>query len=112
MRSKMDATTARTELSDALNRVAYGAERILLLRHGKPVAALIPVQDLELLERLIEEEEDRIDIAEAKRILADPNETWVPWEQVEAELWPGEDEGGEGEKIQAPTSALRAEDAA
>jgi hypothetical protein len=43
------------------------------------------VEDLQLLERLIEEEEDRTDVEEAQRVLADPTEEEVPWEQIKAE---------------------------
>jgi prevent-host-death family protein len=46
---KIESTRARQEFSDTLNQVAYGRERIVLRRHGKDVAALIPMSDLELL---------------------------------------------------------------
>jgi hypothetical protein len=39
------------------------------------------MRDLGLLEHLIEEAEDRIDVAEADRITADEPES-VPWEEV------------------------------
>ena len=83
--AQMAASAAREEFAEVLNRVAYGKERIVLHRHGKPLVAIIPVEDLQLLERLIEEEEDRIDVEEARRILADPTEEEVPWEQIKAE---------------------------
>ena len=44
-------------LSDILNRVAYGKERILVSSHGKPKVAVISVEDLRLLEELEEEKE-------------------------------------------------------
>ena len=83
--AQMAASAAREEFAEVLNRVAYGKERIVLHRHGKPLVALIPVEDLQLLERLIAEEEDRIDVEEARRILADPTEEGVPLEQVKRE---------------------------
>ena len=47
----------------------------------------ISIEDLHLLERLIEEEEDRIDIAETEKILAEVKEQGtVPWERIKAEL--------------------------
>lgn len=76
--AEMAASAARDDFATLLNRVAFGKERVVLRRHDKPSAALIPIEDLELLERLIEEEEDRIDAAEAARILADPDEDRVP----------------------------------
>jgi prevent-host-death family protein len=83
--AQMAASAAREEFAEVLNRVAYGKERIVLHRHGKPLVAIIPVEDLQLLERLIEEEEDRIDVEEARRILADPTDEGVPLEQVKGE---------------------------
>lgn len=60
---------------------------IILHQNGEQVAALISIEDLHLLERLIEEEEDRIDIADAQKILAETKESdWIPFEQVKAEL--------------------------
>ena len=71
-----------------LDRVVSGKERIILQRDDRPVAAVIPIEDLERLERLIEEEadEDRMDLAEHQRIMADPNEEFIPWEQAKREL--------------------------
>src|SRR3954468_10045222 len=43
--------------SETVNQVAYGKERVLVTRHGKALVALVPVEDLELIEAM----EDRID---------------------------------------------------
>jgi prevent-host-death family protein len=45
------------KLSDVLNRVAYGRERIVVSSHGKPKAAVISVEDLKLLEEFEEARE-------------------------------------------------------
>lgn len=67
---------AREEFSTTVNRVAYGGERVILTRHGKRVAAVVPIEDLELLESL----EDALDVEEARRRLADGSETdWIGW---------------------------------
>ena len=59
------ATALRSALSETLSRVTYQGERVLLERHGKPVAGLVSAEDLPLLEAL----EDRIDIKAAKAAL-------------------------------------------
>lgn len=41
---------AKTRLSEYLNRVYYRGERIVVERHGKPVAALVSMEDLARLE--------------------------------------------------------------
>jgi prevent-host-death family protein len=51
MTSEIPVTQARDELADLINRVAYGHERIILTRHSKPVACLVPPEDLRLLEQ-------------------------------------------------------------
>ncbi len=83
MMSRLAAGAARKDLAEILNKVAYGKERIVLQRRGKDVAALVPVEDLALLEEL----EDRLDLEEARRALADPeNRERARWEKVKAEL--------------------------
>lgn len=49
----------KTHLSEYLNRVRYGGERIVIERHGKPVAALVSTQDLERIEAPSEDDEER-----------------------------------------------------
>jgi prevent-host-death family protein len=49
--TQLSVTQARAELADLVSRVGYSGERILLTRHGRPLAALVPVADLESLER-------------------------------------------------------------
>jgi len=50
--SALDASEAREKFADTINRAAYGKERVIVKRRGKPIAAVVPIQDLELLERL------------------------------------------------------------
>ena len=47
---------------------AYGGERTVLHRQKKPVAAVIPIEEYEFLERAIEAREDEIDIRTARRV--------------------------------------------
>lgn len=42
----------RNNFSDISNRVAYAGERMIVDRYNKPLVALIPIEDLELLEAL------------------------------------------------------------
>lgn len=41
----------KRDISDLVNRVAYGGERIVLTSRGKPKAALVSVEDYERLEQ-------------------------------------------------------------
>ena len=60
-------TQARAEFADLVNRVVYGSERIVVTRHGKPIAAIIPAEDLARLEEL-----DQHDAGTVIRIGSDP----------------------------------------
>lgn len=65
--TKLAASQARDAFADTLNRVAYRGERIVLRRRGKDLAALVPIEDLKLIQKV----EDEIDVREAKKALAD-----------------------------------------
>ena len=41
----------KRDISELVNRVAYGGERIVLTSRGKPKAALVSIEDLERLQQ-------------------------------------------------------------
>ena len=74
---------ARGQLSTVVSRAAFAKERIILTRHGKPVAAVVPIEDLEFLEQL----EERIDIEDARMALADVRkEGTVSWKKIKSDI--------------------------
>ena len=74
---------ARSDLADLLNRVAYGKERLVITRHGRELAALVPIEDLQLVDRL-RRFVARKDVA---RALAELDAGKAPsWEQLREEL--------------------------
>ncbi len=70
--TRVNVMEARQHFSKTVNRVAFGKERLVLERRGEDVVAVIPVDELKLFERLLDEYEDRLDVEEARRRLADP----------------------------------------
>jgi prevent-host-death family protein len=50
MTQEVPVTQARDQLAELINRVAYGHERVILTRHSKPVACIVPPEDLAWLE--------------------------------------------------------------
>jgi len=81
MATNVSTSKARVDFAEMINQVAYGGERIVLDRHGKPIAAIIPIDDLTFLEEI----ENRMDIDAAKRALAESDER-IPYERIRQEL--------------------------
>ncbi len=61
MAATLSTVLARNEFSTVINRAAFGKERVILARRGKAIAAVVPIEDVELLRAL----EDRADLADA-----------------------------------------------
>jgi prevent-host-death family protein len=80
MSAKLTASVVRQNFSDILSRAEYRGERVIVHRGKKAVAGIVPIEDIELLERL----EDEIDIAAAREALKDSRT--IPWEMVKKRL--------------------------
>jgi len=79
----LPASKARQSFADTINRAAYGKERVVVRRRGKEIAAVVPIDDLRLLEEL----EDRIDLADARAALAETRKKGAkPLEAILKEL--------------------------
>jgi PHD/YefM family antitoxin component YafN of YafNO toxin-antitoxin module len=70
----------RSEFSEILNRLLYQGERVTIERHGKKIAAMITVEDLELLQLL----EDHLDLEAIRKARIESGTT--PWEDIKVEL--------------------------
>lgn len=74
---------ARRDFSAICNRVAFGKERVVIGRHGKNRVAVIPYEDLQLLEEL----EDRLDLRAALAALKEAeDEGTVAWDDAKRDL--------------------------
>lgn len=63
--SSITTASAREHFSEIVNRSSYGKERIVLSRRGKDLAAIIPMEDLKLIEMI----ENKLDLQEAKEAI-------------------------------------------
>lgn len=78
---RMTASSARENFSDTINRVVYGGERVVLRRRGKDLAAVIPIADFALLERM----EDQLDLEAARKAMGETKRL-IPYERVRRKL--------------------------
>jgi prevent-host-death family protein len=69
--TRLTISKAKAELTDIVNRAVKTKERTVLSRRGKGIAAVVPIEDLRLLEHLTQEEMDRQDLEDARRALAE-----------------------------------------
>ena len=69
--TSLSMTEARAELTELANTVMFGHERVCVKKNNKPAFALVPIEDVELLEAL----EDRVDLAEALIALKESGST-------------------------------------
>ena len=67
---KKTASEARQNFAELINQVAFGGERIVIHRHGKELAAVVPMADMALLQEL----ETRIDLDDARNALKEAQE--------------------------------------
>ena len=81
MADPVPLTIARNKLGELVNRARYGREQVLLSEHGKAVAAIISVPDLEALQ----EAQDAADARDALAAKA-AGGRWIPHDEVEAIL--------------------------
>ncbi len=70
MNKTITTADARKNFADIVNTVAYGKEPVVLTRRGQEIAALISIEELQLLRKI----EDHIDIEDAKKALEEPGE--------------------------------------
>jgi len=81
--AEVSTVDARDQFSEIINRAAFGKERMILTRRGKALVAVVPIEDVKLLEAL----EDRIDLDEAKAALLESKKKGtVSWEKIKKEL--------------------------
>jgi prevent-host-death family protein len=83
MSSRLSASQARSRFADVLDRVAQHGERVVIQRRGKVLGAVVPREDLELLER-VRELEDQEDLAAIKRARRDRGS--IAWALIKRDL--------------------------
>jgi PHD/YefM family antitoxin component YafN of YafNO toxin-antitoxin module len=76
----LPTTQVSENFEPTLDQVVLEGERIILQRNGKAVAALVSIEDLEILEQL----EGKLDLEAAQEALQEPGT--VSWESVKASL--------------------------
>ncbi len=80
--SRQAASKVREDFSEVIDEVRHHGERVILHRRGKDVAAIVPLEDLALIEAI----EDKMDVEEAMRRLNDPKDESMPYDEIRKKL--------------------------
>ena len=70
-------------IESVIDKIAIEKERIILQKEGKSVAALVPIEELEILQEL-DDLEDQLDIKAAVEAMKEPG--IVSWEDFKLQL--------------------------
>ena len=86
-RASVTSEEVRLTLGELINRVQYRNERFTVTRRGRPVMALVSIDDLEFMEKVLDALEDEVDLPVIKERLRSFEETGegIPWSQIKAE---------------------------
>lgn len=79
--SDLTLSEARSDFAQLVERVRHRLERVCLTKHGRRIVAIVPIEDLELLEKL----EDRLDLDAARAALNEAGER-LDYAKVREEL--------------------------
>ena len=74
--STITTAKAKQEFAKVVRRASKNKERIVLTSNGRKMAAVVPIEDLDLIREL----EDKQDLEEARKALSDPQR--IPYEQA------------------------------
>ncbi|MBI5488059.1 MAG: hypothetical protein HY905_12060 [Deltaproteobacteria bacterium] len=67
--TRVEASKVLKDAPATVKRVAGGRNRLVLRHEGQDLLAVVPFEDLQLIERMLEAMEDRIDVEDAERVL-------------------------------------------
>ena len=81
MLNKITTADARKKIANIISRVAYSDGSFVLNRRGEPIAAIVSMKALEMLQ----EREDRMDIQDAWKAKNEPGEP-IAGEELKKEL--------------------------
>jgi prevent-host-death family protein len=80
---KVTTAEARKSMAELLNRAAYAKERFVVTRHGKGLVAIVPLEEVALLDRL----RALLDRREFEAALAEIEASGtVAWDEVRKDL--------------------------
>lgn len=69
MTRTVSISEAKSHLSEMVGRLMYAGDHIIVERHGKAVAAMMPIEDYREFERLVRARQEQTEDARQKKLL-------------------------------------------
>jgi prevent-host-death family protein len=83
VKTRVNSAEAKKQLGQILARTARTKRRVVVTSRGKDMAAVVPIEDVQLLEEI----EDRLDLDEARAALASvKRDGAVTWKRIKRDL--------------------------
>jgi prevent-host-death family protein len=84
--TSLAADAAPAPFAEALARAEHDKERVVLTRQGRPVAALVPIEDMDALEAMEDERDSRLAAEAVARWEAGGRQPGIPLAEIAREL--------------------------
>ncbi len=84
--SRITAAEARRDFSDVINRASYGKERVIITRHDSDVVAIVPIEELRLIDAAREVLAAHPAVARDLAMIDTAREAAAAWGRVSSEV--------------------------
>jgi len=84
--ARVTAAQARRDFSDVINRAAYGKERVIITRHDADLVAVVPIEELRLMDAAREILAASPALARDLAVIEVARESQAAWGRVEAQV--------------------------
>ncbi len=84
--ARVTAAQARRDFSDVMNRAAYGKERVIITRHDADLVAVVPIEELRMMDAALEVLKASPQFAQDISTIEIAREAQAAWGRVDAEV--------------------------
>ena len=84
--ARVTAAQARRDFSEVINRAAYGKERVIITRHEADLVAVVPIEELRMMDAALEVLKTSPRFAQAISTIEVAREAQAAWGRLDAEV--------------------------
>ena len=84
--TRVTAAQARRDFAEILNRASYGKERVIVTRHDTDIAAVVPIEELQMLDAAMAVLKAHPQFSQSIEAIEVAREAQAAWGQVQSEV--------------------------